>query len=152
MTHITATPRVTVRGLIIDQGEILGFQHRPTADYYALPGGGVDYLETLEEAMVREMEEETGITPVVGGLRFVHQLCIDDSRGQCHLLEFFYLIENGAAYRAIDWAAASHAYEVHDAQWISLQNPQHRLLPSFVIPSLRQSLTSHGPEMHVSRT
>jgi 8-oxo-dGTP diphosphatase len=34
--------------------------------YYVFPGGGVDEGETIEEAAIREMEEETGLRVTVG--------------------------------------------------------------------------------------
>lgn len=34
--------------------------------YHLLPGGGVDYRETVEEALVREVAEETGFQVEIG--------------------------------------------------------------------------------------
>ena len=36
-------------------------QYKTPSDYYAFPGGGVEKGEDLEEAVVREVEEELGI-------------------------------------------------------------------------------------------
>jgi len=41
----------------------------PFKDYYAIPGGFVEYGETVEQAAQREAEEETGLE--VGNLRLV---------------------------------------------------------------------------------
>jgi 8-oxo-dGTP diphosphatase len=44
-----------------DQGLVLIERHKPPYGW-ALPGGFVEYGETLEEAAVREAKEETGLT------------------------------------------------------------------------------------------
>src|SRR3982750_4554419 len=37
-------------------------RYEPYESYWALPGGGIEADETLEEAAVRELREETGVT------------------------------------------------------------------------------------------
>lgn len=43
-----------------DRGEVLMI-HRTDNDLWALPGGGQDFGESLPDAVVREVKEETGI-------------------------------------------------------------------------------------------
>ncbi|WP_236793888.1 NUDIX hydrolase [Amycolatopsis sp. GM8] len=44
-----------------ERGELLMIR-RTDNDLYALPGGGLELGETLSEALVREVQEETGVT------------------------------------------------------------------------------------------
>ncbi len=60
--------RLSARLLVVDTiGRVLLFRfiHKRGAlmgqDYWATPGGGVEEGETLEQAGIRELEEETGI-------------------------------------------------------------------------------------------
>lgn len=58
-----------------DEGVLLVANERPIAGrattVWDLPGGGVESLETLAEALRREMREETGLVVDVGDLLFV---------------------------------------------------------------------------------
>jgi ADP-ribose pyrophosphatase YjhB (NUDIX family) len=61
MKSTLRNPVVTVDAIIeIDGGIVLIKRKNPPAGW-AIPGGFVDYGETLEEAVCREMEEETGL-------------------------------------------------------------------------------------------
>jgi 8-oxo-dGTP diphosphatase len=56
------TPLLTVDIIIrIDAGKILLIERRNPPHGYALPGGFVDYGESLEAAAAREAKEETGM-------------------------------------------------------------------------------------------
>jgi phosphoglycolate phosphatase len=55
-------PVVTVGGLLFDDaGEVLLVRTRKWSGKWGIPGGKVDYGETLEEAFRREIREETGL-------------------------------------------------------------------------------------------
>lgn len=51
----------SVKGILFHEGEILLIMRRD-CPVWVLPGGGIEPHETPEEAIVREFEEETGLT------------------------------------------------------------------------------------------
>ena len=62
--------RLGVKGALLRNGRLLLLRRRPDLDLWPglwdLPGGGVAPNETLEEALVREVREETGFNVRVG--------------------------------------------------------------------------------------
>lgn len=52
--------RPSVRGIIIKDGKI-AIMHSLKYDYYKLPGGGIEEGEQLEDTLIREVREESGL-------------------------------------------------------------------------------------------
>lgn len=58
----TAKPRVTARAIVLNPDNHLAVMYAAKYGIYTLPGGGVEEGETIEEALRREVTEETGCT------------------------------------------------------------------------------------------
>ncbi len=55
--------RIRVAGLVIEDNKILLIAHKKRNEiYWLLPGGGVEYQESLDEALKREFLEELGLS------------------------------------------------------------------------------------------
>ena len=60
-------PRVRVAALLLIDDRVLLVRHRKEGrSYHLLPGGGVEWGESLSAALVREVAEETGLEIDVG--------------------------------------------------------------------------------------
>ncbi len=59
--------RIGVFGVILEEGQVL-LSLRRDIDWWNLPGGGMELGETVDEALCREVLEETGLQVRVGRL------------------------------------------------------------------------------------
>ena len=78
------SPAVTVDGVIrFEDGAIVLIQRKnpPFQGLWALPGGFVEYGETVEQAVIREIKEETGLKVELGELIGVYSDPKRDPRG-----------------------------------------------------------------------
>ena len=65
--------RIRVAGILVQDGKILLVRHdKNEQSYWLIPGGGVDFGESAEAALVREYQEEVGLPIEVGPLVLVH--------------------------------------------------------------------------------
>lgn len=71
--------------ILVDGGVVLIKRaHPPLAGRWSLPGGAVELGETLHEAVVREMREETGLDVHVGPPIEVFDRITRDDTGRVH--------------------------------------------------------------------
>ncbi len=77
-------PYLAVSAAIFRDGRVLIVRRArpPVAGLYTLPGGGVELGETLEEAVVREVREETALAIVPVDLVGFRQAIARDSAGR----------------------------------------------------------------------
>ena len=88
-------PYVGVGAVIVQDGQVLIVKRKydPLAGQWSLPGGGVELGETLEDSIVREMVEETGLHIEVGPVVEVFDRITRDDNGdvQYHFVLVDYL-------------------------------------------------------------
>ena len=128
-----ARPELAVGAVVVRDDCLLVIRrgHGPGAGEWSVPGGRVEAGETLHEAVVREMWEETGLEVVVERfLGWVERL------GDDHhfvILDFVVgLLDAEATAVAGDDAA--------EAAWV----PLHELSEIRLVAGLHEFLTDHG--------
>jgi 8-oxo-dGTP diphosphatase len=54
--------RISAKAIITNDDKVL-LVHEKDTDWWGFPGGGIDYGETIHEALIREVNEELGVRP-----------------------------------------------------------------------------------------
>jgi 8-oxo-dGTP diphosphatase len=113
LTHLFKNPVLTTDGIVLVGGQIVLVQrgNEPGKGKYALPGGFVDYGETLEDCVVREVYEETGLRTEVLDLVGIYSDPERDPRGHI-VTALFHLRVRGGELRAGDDAAGVSVHDV----------------------------------------
>ncbi len=108
-------PSVAADGIVVRGNDValVKRKNEPFQGMYALPGGFMNYGETFEHCVVREVGEETGLRTEMVGLVGVYSDPGRDPRG--HVVSaVFHLRPTGGVLKGGDDAA--------DAQWIPLDD------------------------------
>jgi len=98
------SPLLTVDTVIIENSSILLIKRKndPYQGFWALPGGFVEYGETVENAAVRETKEETGIDVKLDDLVGVYSDPDRDPRGHTVTVCFLGIKIGGTLRSATD--------------------------------------------------
>ncbi|MEM2900298.1 MAG: NUDIX domain-containing protein, partial [Thermoplasmata archaeon] len=91
--NVYRQPALTVDGIVTIDGKVVLVRRarEPFKGRYALPGGFVEYGERTEDAVVREVKEETGLDTKVTRLLTVRSDPLRDPRG--HTVSVIYVLE-----------------------------------------------------------
>ena len=133
-------PVVGVGGVVVRDGRALIIRRgkEPLFGRWTVPGGTVELGETLEEALVREMEEETGLhVEPVEILTVFDRIQREDGRVVYHYVIVDYLCR----WRSGEARAASDALEV---AWTSAAELPGYDLPAKALEVVRGALLKGG--------
>ena len=138
--------------MIVRAGEILLARIAPSIsdqEQWTLPGGGIDFGEHPDDAVVREVEEETGLTCELGRPIWIgsaHRVFAAGDRGDPEATEMHSVRIVYDAWVAAD-APAPQVVEVDgstvDARWHPLTDVESGLVPT--VQMVRQALANHRP-------
>ncbi|MGE3619479.1 MAG: NUDIX hydrolase [Acidimicrobiia bacterium] len=125
-------PEVCVGAVVVSDGRILVVRrgHGPGAGEWSIPGGRVEAGETLAEAVVRELREETGVEGVCGPLIGWVERLGDDHH--------FVIMDFEVTLLGSDELVAGD--DAAEAAWVAL----HELTDLRLVEGLAEFLCDHG--------
>ncbi len=91
------SPALTVDAVVLAERQIVLVKrlNEPFQDFWALPGGFVEYGETVETAVKREVTEETGLHITLTSLIGVYSDPHRDPRGHVVSVAFLAMVDSG---------------------------------------------------------
>lgn len=119
--------RLRAAAIILEDGDVL-MAHNDREPYYYSVGGAVRHDETIEDAVVREVREETGETYEIDRLTFLHEnffTATGELNGLlCHEVTFYFLMKSrgirefsapsftdGGVWETVCWLPLKHFSE-----------------------------------------
>jgi mutator protein MutT len=116
--HYPAMPVLSVAGVVMAGGQVLLVKRgqAPAKGIWSIPGGAVEVGETLHEALVREIMEETGVPVEVGPLVEVVERILPDADDR---IEYHYVILDYLCHaQPVEPKAGSDAAQ---ARWVPFE-------------------------------
>lgn len=145
---MTTGPFCAVGAIVLDKGALLLIKRdrEPARGQWSLPGGRVEIGETLREALVREVREETGIDVDVDGLIGVAERIVRDDDGA---IEYHYVIlDYVCEARSTDLKAGDDAAE---ARWVPVGELNDLHLTAGLLEFLADRGVLEGRRLRVDR-
>lgn len=124
-------PSVTIDAIILNEkGEVLLIKRKnePFKGFWALPGGFVEYGEMVENAVLREVKEETGLDVEIIKLFNVYSDPKRDPRGHTISIVYYCKIKGGFLKGGDD---AKEARWINFVQDLNLAFDHNKILTEF---------------------
>jgi len=113
--------RAAAYAMLVNDSQVL-LVHMRHGGKYQLPGGGVQLGERIEDALKREVREETGLEVEVGPLvDFTELFFFYDPSGKAyHGLHFYYLCRAKSSDLMVDYQMGDETAE--NPQWVDVDS------------------------------
>jgi 8-oxo-dGTP diphosphatase len=152
MSALPKRQRVAAYAVILRDGAILLSRLAPTVtpeELWTLPGGGLDHGEDPRDAVVREIQEETGLDAVIGETARVYSAHLpgvwrDGRRVDAHALRIVYegwVATDAPTPRVVEVGGSTMA-----AAWQPIDDVLDGTVP--VAPMVLEALADHRPFRH----
>jgi nucleoside triphosphatase len=128
-------PEPTVGALIFNaKGELFLMKSHKWRGKYVVPGGHIDLGETIEEALIREVKEETGLDIYDVEFLCFQEFIYDDAFWQkSHFIFFDYVCKTHSTTVQLN-------AEAQDYAWVSLEDAEKLLVDSYTKRAVKEYL------------
>jgi ADP-ribose pyrophosphatase YjhB (NUDIX family) len=140
-------PILGVGALIFDEDRILLVERgrEPLKGFWSLPGGAVETGERLEDAIIREVREETGLDVLPTSIALLFERIIPDSTGTAEyhylLVDYLCKVQGGELCAGDDSACAA---------WFPIQDLDRLSLTEGTLNVIRK-IHANGPSLTIVR-
>ena len=144
---------------ILSHGDAVLFEEnrKPGGEVaYNLPGGHLEFGETLALCLSREFYEETGLNVEADKLMYVHEYVWDNRGVRTHELGFYFLVDLSSGFPTPDADGRIPHRESHVGMRLLrlTELRRHRVVPSFLgdlLPEDARTSFAHPPRHLVTR-
>lgn len=131
--------RYRAAAIIIENGCVL-FVGNKSENYFYSVGGGVHMGESAEDAVKREVFEETGILYEIDRLAFIHENFFEGDGSlegkKCHEVAFYYIMKSRGS-QELNSNSFTHGVK-EEMFWIPIEDlVKYRAYPSFLKNEIR---------------
>lgn len=143
--------------IVIHDDQVLLMERRNQGKhYFVFPGGGVEKHETVIEAVVREVMEETSLTVKIEKLLYTHYYS-DEFKGRSN--QYFYLCSYIAGTPKLGEANEKEAMDkgtsYYKPQWISIDSLPNLLvypleIRDWLLIDIKNNFINTPKEAHIS--
>ena len=122
-------PKVRITGILVEDDNILLLDQDVTASrHWSLPGGALEPGETIEQCLIREMKEETGLDVAVGDLLYI----CDRIHGGNHVVHLTFLMTRKGGLLKRGYEPEPGANQIRDVRMVPLgELPGYGFAPTF---------------------